>query len=192
MHERELSRENAESSIQRIGCAAWRLFLLLVWAAWWGGLCFYAVVVVPIGTELIGSVEQGFITQRVTQWHNGLSGLFLVSLLIEASRSRSRSRELWAIVVVLAIIDIALVVWHAKLTGMMDFPQQSVPGSFYTQHAIYLWITATEWLLGMTMPIWIVPISVQVKSQSYDHVDQRTNTKGKLSQDAMISTEAAS
>ena len=67
MHDRELIRKNAESSTQRIGCAAWRLFLLLVWAAWWGGLCFYAVVVVPIGTELIGSVEQGFITQRVTQ-----------------------------------------------------------------------------------------------------------------------------
>ena len=190
MREHQLNGENIESSIRPIGCATWRLFLLLVWAAWWGGLCFYAVVVVPIGTELVGSVEQGFITQRVTQWHNGLSGLFLVSVLIEASRRRSR--ELWAIAAVIAIIDIALVVWHAKLTGMMDFPQQSVPGSFYTQHAIYLWITATEWLLGMTMPIWIVPISVQVKSQSFDHVDQRTNTKGKLSQDAMNSTEAAS
>ena len=144
MRDSELSRENA--SIQRIGCAAWRLFLLLVWAAWWGGLCFYAVVVVPIGTELIGSVEQGLITQRVTQWHNGLSGLFLVSLLIEASRRRSR--ELWAIVAVLAIIDIALVVWHYKLTGMIDFKQQTVPGTFYAQHAIYLWITAAEWLLG--------------------------------------------
>ena len=190
MHERELSRENAESSIQRIGCAAWRLFLLLVWAAWWGGLCFYSVVVVRIGTELIGSVEQGFITQRVTQWHNGLSGLFLVSLLIEASRRRSR--ELWAIVAVLAIIDIALVVWHAKLTGMMNFKQQAVPGSFYAQHGIYLWITAAEWLLGIAVPIWIVPITVQVKSQPCDHVDQRTNTKGKPAQDAMISTEAAS
>ena len=190
MHDHELIRKNAESSTQRIGCAAWRLFLLLVWAAWWGGLCFYAVVVVPIGTELIGSVEQGFITQRVTQWHNGLSGLFLVSLLIEASRSRRR--ELWAIVVVLAIIDIALVVWHAKLTGMMDFKQQAVPGSFYAQHAIYLWITAAEWLVGISMPIWIVPITAKVKSQSCDHVDQRTDTKGKLSQNAMNSTEAAS
>ena len=190
MHERELSGENAEPSIRGIGCATWRLILLLVWAAWWGGLSFYAVVVVPIGTELIGSVEQGFITQRVTQWHNGLSGLFLVSLLIEAIRRRRR--ELWAIVVVLAIIDIALVVWHAKLTGMIDFKQQAVPGSFYAQHAIYLWITAAEWLVGIAMPIWIVPITAKVKSQSCDHVDQRTDTKGKLSQNAMNSTEAAS
>ena len=190
MHDSELNRENAESSIQRIGCETWRLFLLLVWAAWWGGLSFYAVVVIPIGTELIGSVEQGFITQRVTQWHNGLSGLFFVCLLIDASGRRRR--ELWAIVVVLAIIDIALVVWHAKLTGMMDFKQQAVPGSFYAQHAIYLWITLAEWLLGIAMPIWIIPITAKAKSQSCDHVDQRTNTKAKLSRDAMNSTEAAS
>ena len=190
MREHHLNRENIESSIRPIGCATWRLFLLLVWAAWWGGLCFYAVVVVPIGTELIGSVEQGFITQRVTQWHNGLSGLFLVSLLIEAIRRRRR--ELWAIVVVLAIIDIALVVWHAKLTGMIDFKQQAVPGSFYAQHAIYLWITLAEWLLGITMPIWIAPITAKVESLSCDQVDQRTNTKGKRSRDAMNSREAAS
>lgn len=39
---------------------------MLARGMWWGGLCFYAVVIVPIGTEVIGSVEQGFITQRVT------------------------------------------------------------------------------------------------------------------------------
>lgn len=190
MHDIELSRDNAESAIQRIGCATWRLFLLLVWAAWWGGLSFYAVVVVPIGTELIGSVEQGFITQHVTQWHNGLSGLFLVSLLIEAIRRRSR--EMWAIVIVLAIINIALVAWHAKLTAMMDFKQQAVLGSFYAQHSIYLWLTAAEWLLGIAMPIWIVPITAQIESQSSDQVDHQTNTKRTPSQDAMNSTESSS
>src|SRR5215471_8442423 len=56
----------------------WTLLLSLAWGVWWGGLCFYAVVVVPIGTEEIGAVEQGFITQRVTWWHNLISGAFLV------------------------------------------------------------------------------------------------------------------
>lgn len=177
MSERELNRETADSSIPAIGSAIWKVFLLLVWAAWWGGLCFYAIVVVPIGTNLIGSVEQGFITQRVTQWHNGLSGLFLVCLLIEASRRRIRA--LWAIAVVLAIIDIALVVWHARLTGMMDFKQQEVPGSFYAQHATYLWITGFEWLVGMAIPIWIFPIAVQVKSPSSNHSITGTDQKEK-------------
>ena len=160
-------RETADSLIQAFGRAIWKLFFLLVWAAWWGGLSFYAVVVVPIGTDIIGSVEQGFITQRVTQWHNGLSGLFLVCLLIEACRRRSPA--LWGIAAVLAIINIALVVWHAQLTGMIDFQQHAVPGSFYSQHAIYLWMTACEWLLGMAMPISIFPIAEQVKSRSGQH-----------------------
>jgi hypothetical protein len=77
---------------------------------------------------------------------------------------RRRSRGLWTIAAALAIIDIALVLWHAKLTGMMDFRQQAVPGSFYALHAVYLWITAAEWLLGMAMPIWIFPITASVKS----------------------------
>ncbi len=175
MPERELNPETADSSIQAIGRAIWKVFLLLVWAAWWGGLCFYAAVVVPIGTELIGSVEQGFITQRVTQWHNGLSGLFLVGLLIEAFRQRSRG--LWAIAVVLAIIDIALVVWHAKLTGMMDFQQQAVPGSFYAQHAIYLWITGVEWLMGMAMPIWIAPYATPIPSAHCERLHRKAADK---------------
>ena len=157
MRDSELSRENA--SIQRIGCAAWRLFLLLVWAAWWGGLCFYAVVVVPIGTELIGSVEQGLITQRVTQWHNGLSGLFLLCVLAEAFRTRRTA--LWAFAAALSIVDIALFLWHSRLTAMIDFQHRTVSSNFYAEHAVYLWITAAEWALGIVIPIWLLPTTVE-------------------------------
>lgn len=143
---------------------AWKLCLMLAWGMWWGGLCFYAVVVVPIGTEVIGSVEQGFITQRVTQWHNALTGFFLVGLLIEASRRRSRA--LWTVGAALAVIEIALIVWHARLSSLMDFQQQTVPGRFYREHAIYLWITATEWLLGMSTPLWLFIPNDQTASHS--------------------------
>ena len=148
-----------------LGRGAWNQCLLLVWASWWGGLCFYAVVVVPIGTEVIGSVEQGFITQRVTQWHNGLSCIFILCLLIEAYRRSSR--VLWAGGAVLAIIEIALVAWHLHLTSMMDFQHQSVPKGFYSAHALYLWLTAIEWIVGLTMPAWIFAITpVQVRRQA--------------------------
>ena len=129
--------------------------MLLVWAAWWGGLCFYAVVVIPIATEIVGSVEQGFISQRVTQWHNALSGLFLLCLFTEAFRTRSTA--LWAFAAALSFIDIGLVVWHSRLTGMMDFQHWTVSSDFYTEHAVYLWITAAEWVLGIMIPIWLLP-----------------------------------
>ncbi len=189
MHLDPLKNKSADSLTQRIIRASWRIFLLLIWASWWGGLCFYAVVVVPIGTELIGSVEQGFITQRVTQWHNALTGLFLVLLLIEAIRRRSR--RLWIVGAMLAVTDIALVICHAKLTGMMDFKQQTVPDSFYDQHAVYLWLIACEWLLGIAMPIWIVPIAAEIKLQSCDRLDRRFVKKVESTHDAMISNKSA-
>ena len=140
------------------------LVLLTLWSVWWGGLTFYALVVVPIGTEAIGSVEQGFITQRVTHWHNALTVLVSIVLFIQGYRTRSRT--LWIIAASLSIIAIALVLWHARLTGMMDFKQQTVPGGFYGEHAVYLWITASEWALGMLIPIWLFPSSTRVNAQS--------------------------
>jgi hypothetical protein len=133
--------------------AAWLFFLELAWGLWWGGLCFYAVVVVRIGTETIGTVEQGFITQQVTWWHNLITGGFLVCLLFESRRRRCRT--LLAAGVALGVIEISLVVWHARLTSLMDFQHQTVPGSFYNQHAVYLWITAAEWGLGIVLPVWL-------------------------------------
>lgn len=151
--------------------SAWRLWLLLVWAAWWGGLCFYAVVVVPIGTRVVGGVEQGFVTQAVTQVHNALSGLFLVCLLIEAGRRRSRA--LWTISAMLAVIDVALVTRHASLTGMMDFQHQTVPGGFYGEHAVYLWITAVEWAMGLAVPVWLIILGDRAVQNSSDKGTQR-------------------
>jgi hypothetical protein len=129
------------------------MLVLLLWGVWWGGLCFYAVVVVPIGTDSIGSVDQGFITQRVTWWHNLIFAAFLVCLAVEAYRRRHRT--LWAFAFALTTIDIALILWHARLTQMMDFDSRSVPGHFYGEHAVYLWITAAEWGLGILLPVWL-------------------------------------
>ena len=131
----------------------WRIVLWIVWGAWWGGLSFYAVVVVPISTDLIGSVEQGFITQRVTMWHNCLAVLFLLCLAVEAYSRKSR--VLWVVLSLLTMTTIALLVRHRLLSPLMDFQKQSVNKDFYAQHAVYLWITAAEWILGMAIPFFL-------------------------------------
>ncbi len=132
----------------------WHTGLLLVWGLWWGGLSFYAIVVVPIGSELLGTVEQGLVTQRVTSWHDLLTGLVLACLLIEALRSRSRVGGL--LFIALAVIAATLAGWHRHLSGLMDFENRSVPAEFYARHAVYLWITAAEWLLGIGLAAWLV------------------------------------
>jgi hypothetical protein len=37
------------------------------------------------------------------------------------------------------------------MTLAMNFVERTVPGNFYSEHAIYLWITVVEWLLGMVV-----------------------------------------
>jgi len=127
--------------------------LLLLWSVWWGGLTFYAAVVVPIGTEILGSMDQGFITRRVTLWHNAVSVVFLFVLLLVTIRRRSRG--LGIITAVMSLPTVALILWHSRLSGLMDFVHQIVARHFYTEHAVYLWITVVEWGFGMLMPIWL-------------------------------------
>lgn len=128
----------------------WRAAIWILWALWWGGLSFYAIVVVPIGTEQIGSVAQGFITQRVTQWHNLLCILMTLSLAIEAYRTTNGF--LWAGCGTLGVLTALLLAGHALLTQQMDFRAETVPANFYSKHAIYLWLTAAEWCVGLVLP----------------------------------------
>ncbi len=135
---------------------------------WWGGLSFYAIVVVPIGTNLIGSVEQGFITQQVTSWHNLLFLFFVICLCFEAILRRKRS--FWAIVAILAVVNGLLFIGHAMLSRQMDFEKQTVPAGFYASHAIYLWITAVEWFAGIALPIWMNS-SIKTHLDSWTQMD---------------------
>lgn len=153
--------------------AGWQLVLFLLWGVWWGGLCFYAVVVVPIGTEMIGSVEQGFITQQVTQWHNAVLTLFVLALWVEWYRCRRRSLIVTG--TTLAIIDIALIAWHAHLTSLMNIPDHTVPREFYAQHALYLWLTAAEWATGIASPLFLWPHQFQLANNSNESPIAKTH-----------------
>lgn len=136
---------------------AWIGVVLFLWAACWGGLSFYALVVVPAGSTLHGSVEQGFVTQAVTRWHNGLL-LGLVGCLAAEAWIRS-SRALWWLVAVLGTVATALVLDHAWLSARMEFTERSVGPEFYRQHAVYLWITAAEWIVVAIVPFVVLGTS---------------------------------
>ena len=128
----------------------WSTFVVLLFAVWWGGLTFYAAIVVPIGGEQIGETEQGFVTQQVTRWHNALLTAMTVCLLIEACRQKRW--PLWAVVCGLGVINAALLYQHLQLTTLMDMRGRSVSNDFYAQHAIYLWLTTVEWVIGLAIP----------------------------------------
>lgn len=120
---------------------------------WWGGLTFYAAIVIPIATESLGAETQGFVTQQVTRWLNVLTTAWLVMVAIAAVRHRSRWR--WSLWTVLALCQFGLFVEHARLTSLMNFSTQAIAidrARFYAEHQIYLWITVVQWLTGL---VWL-------------------------------------
>jgi hypothetical protein len=129
----------------------WLLVFTVVWGLWWGGLTFYASFVVPIGTEIIGGTEQGFITQRVTEVLNGLALALSVVWLAEYVYTRKKLLAIAWIVFFLATLGLLFV--HRLLSTELRFETREVPESFYQLHAIYLWFTTTQWLAGLSLPI---------------------------------------
>lgn len=131
----------------------WRFTIDLLFCLWWGGLTFYAAVVIPIATELLGAETQGFVTQRVTRWLNVLTTAWLVMVAVDAKRHRSC--WLWSLWMMMALSQIGLFVDHARLTSLMDFANQAISidrARFYAEHQVYLWITVVQWLAGL---VWL-------------------------------------
>ncbi len=116
---------------------------------WWGGLTFYSLVVVPIGSEVFGTTAQGFVTQRVTHWLNGIGLITLVFLLWNLTAVRRRL--LIATWLLMAGCLAGLVVLHGSLDALLDPQSQSVYDAerFYNLHRVYLLVTAVQWLAGL-------------------------------------------
>lgn len=132
---------------QRMVRDAWRFVLLAGTSLWLGGLTFYALFVVPIGTSLSGSVQQGFLTQRVTAELNMISSVVLILLLINAVTAHRRS--LWLTWIGLTLAQLLLIVQHGRLSAALDpVTQTIIYEGFYDQHRLYLWVTAGQWVLG--------------------------------------------
>ncbi len=124
-------------------------------ALWVGAFTFYAAVVVPSGTVVVGSTAQGFVTREVTVWLNVFSCLIAIAMMTEVQRDFSWRRFSATLLFLLAIPALAYL--HGVLSSQMDGSTQSVaaPESFYGSHRIYLilstlqWIMASYWLVSL-------------------------------------------
>ncbi len=121
----------------------------LVTAIWWGGLTFYAAIVVPAATDHIGSFAQGAITRDVTVILNGLAVCVTGLAVGESLRKRDRINVIAS--VLLGSLTVVLIAWHRRLSGMMSADSATLPDGFYQNHAIYLWLTTAQWLCGLLL-----------------------------------------
>jgi hypothetical protein len=123
----------------------------LVFSLWWGGLTFYAAVVIPVGSDHFGKTAQGFVTQRVTWVLNGAAVVLLLLLARPIWRNPERlGRISWSI---MAIATGGLIVVHRQLDSFLDFTERAVAADtpFYGWHQVYLWLTIVSWVTGPIM-----------------------------------------
>ena len=120
-----------------------RFVSLAALAFWMGGFTFYALVVIPTGNWLLGSIGQGLVTQQVTNWMN-LSGGLALAILLPAAR---RSRWLTASWLVMAVTLLAQFGLHSRLDALIDrsLPAVIDDSQFYRWHQAYLVAVTMQW-----------------------------------------------
>ena len=134
-----------------------RFLLLQAFLLWQGGFVFYAAVVVPIGTDELGSaLAQGAITQRVTVWLNILGGLWHAFMLWDVLVDRAPRSRRAEVLAVSFVGLVALFVLHRMMVAVQAVDARM----FRTLHMAYLWISTLHWLLGLvalwlTLSVWM-------------------------------------
>ena len=129
----------------------WQFAVTAILAVWWGGLTFYAAIVVPLGIEQFGGAEQGSLTQRVTVRLNIAGTIVGIGLLADALFRRPRNRR--AVTASGALLGLQVWLWilHSRLSRWLDAASSSPHSDilFYQEHRIYLWVTSAQWLIGL-------------------------------------------
>jgi Na+-driven multidrug efflux pump len=134
---------------------AWRWVVLATLMMWVGGFTFYTAIVVPLGTEQLGGIGQGFITREVTRRINIAASIALVALLLDqwvtADPLRARRWGRLGLWLLLAGSQVALFVLHGWLDSYLDPETQHIEQrpSFYQWHRLYLWLHTGQWFVAL-------------------------------------------
>ncbi|HVL12029.1 MAG TPA: hypothetical protein VM529_05660 [Gemmata sp.] len=143
-----------------------RFAVLQLLLAWQGGFLFYTAVVVPAGTQVLGSAAaQGAITARVTDWLNvlGVAGLLAMAwdMNYAADRSARRVAARWWAWGAAVAGQLVLLYVHLLMDALMDPGRTRVVirPPFYPLHRVYLWASTVQWAaclvwLWLTLRAW--------------------------------------
>lgn|SRR5262245_45501708 len=130
-----------------MGKRLYRVARLSALAFWMGGFTFYAVLVIPIGSRVLGSIEQGLVTQQVSQWMN-LCGLLALVILLPGARWTPWLACSWIVMAA----SLAVLFWlHPRLDGFIDNAIRAVTDEarFYRWHQVYLAAVTIQWCAAM-------------------------------------------
>ena len=136
-----------------------RFLLLLAFAVWQGGFVFYAGVVVPTGTEVVGHFLQGLVTQRVTNALNVFGLLAHAAYLWELLATPGRKRVRWALWAASLILLGGLSAIHTVMDSLIG--PVGVEGDFRRWHIAYLWLSTGQWVIALVL-LWLTMKSLPV------------------------------
>jgi hypothetical protein len=141
----------------------YRFLCFAALAFWMGGFTFYALIVIPTGNWLLGSIGQGLVTQQVTNWMN-LSGVLALAILLPAAR---RTRWLAGSWLMMALAQAALFGLHPRLDVLID---RSLPAvldetRFYRWHQAYLVVVTVQWFAAL-IHLWCLTAEHRVRVNS--------------------------
>lgn len=132
---------------------ALQLVAWLALAFWVGGFMFYSAVVIPLLHEDLGSIETGYVTQRVTDYLNaaGAAALTIWWLIALVERHRGpvgfRRARLGGLLVSTGLLA-ALVILHRVMDAHLE--TGSLRG-FYPLHRAYLIASTAQWVANLVL-----------------------------------------
>jgi hypothetical protein len=160
-----------------------RFLLFQAFLFWQGGFLFYSAVVVPVGTDLLGSaLEQGIITQKVTNWLNLIGIVWHLAFLwdlLQSPDSKRRRLLRWGCWATSAVILLALFVLHPVLDGLLV--DETIPRAnrlpFRRAHVAYLWLSTAHWIIGLATA-WLTIQTWNVRTAALLPVGSGYNSDG--------------
>ncbi len=133
-----------------------RFLVMQLLMLWQGGFLFYALFVVPVGTDVLGSAfEQGRITRFVTRSMNlvGVAalGIMLWELICQSGNSKRSTRSIVLSWLIMALSLIVLFWLHPLLEADVDYSVDRFRDRvhFRLLHRTYLWVCTIQWLAGL-------------------------------------------
>ena len=141
-----------------------RFVVLAALMFWLGGFTFYASVVVPTGTQVLGNSprRQGFITRKVTRQLNGYAAVALAILAVEVAASGDPSWPRWwsrlGLWLFMAGCQAALFRLHGQLDSLLVERGGIVldVNAFRPLHRAYLWTHTLQWGAGLVFIVLVL------------------------------------
>ena len=135
-----------------------RYLTILLLAMWMGGFTFYALIVIPTATKVLGNERQvGFTTQQVTHWLNLIGIVAILVFLWNAvaagnGQTRWRRRGLMLAWGVMVLAHIGLFATHSVMDGLLDSKAFKVHDydHFVNLHTTYLGFATTQWVAALS------------------------------------------